>query len=117
MGYRFRSKFQAPSATKMSPREIPLLTWHRKTLGQMFIAGLLPFGAIVLELHNVYATVWSYKVSTLPSILFITFVLLVVITALLSVGLTYIQLAVEDHRWWWRYVIVFVKFQLIELKR
>ncbi|KAJ9558959.1 LOW QUALITY PROTEIN: hypothetical protein OSB04_013573, partial [Centaurea solstitialis] len=104
MGYRFRSKFQAPSATKISPREIPLLAWHRKTLGQMFIAGLLPFSAIVLELHNLYATIWSYKVLTLPGVLFITFVLLVEITSLLSVGLTYIQLTIEDHRWWWRCV-------------
>ncbi|MFS7908061.1 putative nonaspanin (TM9SF) [Helianthus anomalus] len=102
MGYRFRSKFQAPSATKISPREIPSLTWSRKTPGQMLIAGLLPFSAIVLELHSLYATVWSYKILTLPSILFMTFVLLVVLTSLLSVGLTYIQLAVEDHQWWWR---------------
>ncbi|KVI00070.1 Nonaspanin (TM9SF) [Cynara cardunculus var. scolymus] len=106
MGYRFRSKFQAPSATKISPREIPLLAWHRKTLGQMFISGLLPFSAIVLELHNVYATIWSYKILTLPGVLFITLVLLVLITSLLSVGLTYIQLTVEDHRWWWRYMRV-----------
>ncbi|XP_076911675.1 transmembrane 9 superfamily member 5-like [Bidens hawaiensis] len=101
MGYRFRSKFQAPSATKVSPREIPMLSWSRKTPGQMLIAGLLSFSAIVLELHNLFATVWSYKVLTLPSILFLTYVL-VVLTSLLSVGLTYIQLAVEDHQWWWR---------------
>ncbi|KAI3826389.1 hypothetical protein L1987_00437 [Smallanthus sonchifolius] len=102
VGYRFRSKFQAPSATKISPREIPLLTWSRKTPGQMLISGLLTFSAIVLELHNLHATVWSYKILTLPSILFITLVLLVILTSLLSVGLTYIQLAVEDHQWWWR---------------
>ncbi|KAI3511901.1 hypothetical protein L1887_19061 [Cichorium endivia] len=101
-GFRFRSKFQAPSATKISPREIPLLTWYRKTHGQMLISGLLPFSAIVLELHNLYATIWSYKILTLPSILFITFVILVVLVTLLSVGMTYIQLTVEDHQWWWR---------------
>ncbi|KAL7617505.1 transmembrane 9 superfamily member 5 [Lactuca sativa] len=104
MGYRFRSKFQAPSATKISPREIPLLTWYRKTHGQMLISGLLPFSAIVLELHNLYATIWSYKILTLPSILFITFLLLLVLVSLLSVGMTYIQLTVEDHQWWWRSV-------------
>lgn len=105
MGYRFRSKFQAPSATKISPREIPMLTWYRKTPGQMLISGLLPFSAIAIELHNLYATIWSYKILTLPGILFITLVLLIILTSLLSVGLTYIQLTVEDHLWWWRYVI------------
>ncbi|KAL8204778.1 hypothetical protein R6Q57_010401 [Mikania cordata] len=102
IGYRFRSKFQAPSTTKIPLREIPLLGWSRKTPGQMLISGLLPFSAIVLELHNLYATIWSYKIFTLPSILFITLVLLIILTSLLSVVLTYIQLAVEDHQWWWR---------------
>nr|GEV18450.1 reverse transcriptase domain-containing protein [Tanacetum cinerariifolium] len=67
MGFRFRSKFQAPSATKISAREIPMLAWYRKTPGQMLISGLLPFSAVVLELHNLYATIWSYKILTLPA--------------------------------------------------
>ncbi|KAL4560782.1 hypothetical protein LXL04_032936 [Taraxacum kok-saghyz] len=104
IGYRFRSKFVAPSATKVSAREIPSLTWYRKTHGQMLISGLLPFSAIVLELHNLYATIWSYKILTLPIILLVIFVLLVVLVSLLSIGMTYIQLSVEDHEWWWRSV-------------
>ncbi|KAK8641355.1 hypothetical protein V6N13_010766 [Hibiscus sabdariffa] len=42
---------------------------------------------------------------TLPSILFIMFIILILLTAILSVGLTYIQLSVEDHQWWWRSVL------------
>jgi hypothetical protein len=30
------------------------------------------------------------------------FVILVIVTAFITVALTYFQLAVEDHRWWWR---------------
>ncbi|KAA8549864.1 hypothetical protein F0562_001548 [Nyssa sinensis] len=105
IGYRFSSKFQAPSATKRCPREIPALPWYRKTPGQLFLAGLLPFSAIVLELHHLYATVWGYKICTNSSILFFTFIILIILTALLSVGLTYIQLTIEDHEWWWRSVL------------
>lgn len=104
IGYRFRSDFSAPCATKQYPREIPPLAWYRKTPSQMFIGGLLPFSAIVLQLHHLYASIWGYKIYTLPGILFITFAILVVLTAILSVGLTYIQLSAEDHTWWWRYV-------------
>lgn len=104
IGYRFRSEFQAPCATKQYLREIPPLAWYRKTPCQMFIGGLLPFSAILIQLHHLYASIWGYKIYTLPGILFITFVILVVLTAILSVGLTYIQLSVEDHKWWWRYV-------------
>lgn len=105
IGHRLRSKFQAPSATKRFPRGIPLSAWYSKTPGQMFVGGLLPFSAIVLELHNLYASMWGYKIYTLPSILFVTFIILVLLVAMLSVGLVYIQLTVEDHEWWWRYVL------------
>lgn len=104
IGYRFRSEFQAPCATKRFPREIPPLAWYRKTSCQMFIAGLLSLSAIILELHHLYASMWGYKIYTRTGILFITFIIVILLTSMLSVGLTYIQLSVEDHEWWWRYV-------------
>ena len=39
---------------------------------------------------------------TIYRILFIVFLILIVVTAFITVALTYFQLAVEDHRWWWR---------------
>ncbi|KAB2028215.1 hypothetical protein ES319_D05G083900v1 [Gossypium barbadense] len=104
IGYLFRSEFQSPCATKRYPREIPPLPWYRDTPCQMFLGGFLPFSAIVLELQHLYASLWGYRILTLPSILFIMFIILILITAILSVGLTYIQLSVEDHQWWWRSV-------------
>lgn len=105
IGHCFRSEFSAPCATKQYPREIPPLAWYRNAPSQMFIAGLLPFSAIGLQLHHLYASIWGFKIYTLPGILFITFLILVILTAILSIGLTYIQLSVEDHRWWWRSVL------------
>lgn len=104
IGYRCRSEFQAPSAQKKSPREIPSLSWYQKTPGQMFLAGLLPFSAIVLELHHLYTSIWGHKIFTLPGVLFVMFIILILLTVILSVGLTYFQLTAEDHEWWWRYV-------------
>ncbi|XP_027911788.1 transmembrane 9 superfamily member 5 [Vigna unguiculata] len=105
IGYRFRSKFQSPSATKRHPRDIQQHAWYRRTPFLMFVGGLVPFSAIVLQLHQVYASMWGYKIYTLPSILFVTFIPVIVIIALVSIGLTYIQLSVEDHEWWWRSVL------------
>ncbi|KAI3450710.1 hypothetical protein Pfo_007375 [Paulownia fortunei] len=105
VGHRYKSDLQSSPVTKKCPREIPSLAWYRKTPAQMFLGGLLPFSAIILELHNLCATVWGYKIYTIPGILFITFIILVILTAMLSVGLTYFQLAVEDHEWWWRSVL------------
>ena len=39
---------------------------------------------------------------TIYSILAIVFVILVIVTAFITIALTYFQLAVEDHHWWWR---------------
>ncbi|CAJ1979143.1 unnamed protein product [Sphenostylis stenocarpa] len=105
IGYRFRSKFQSPSATKRHPTDIQQLAWYRRTPFLMFIGGLVPFSAIVLQLHQVYASMWGYKIYTLPSNLFATFISVIVIVSLVSIGLTYIQLSVEDHEWWWRSVL------------
>ena len=102
IGYRFRSEFQGPSTTKRHPREIQQPAWYRRTPFQMFIGGLVPFSAIVLQLHQVYASLWGYKIYTLPSILFVTLITVSMIIALVNIGLTYVQLSVEDHEWWWR---------------
>ncbi|KAK6926575.1 Nonaspanin (TM9SF) [Dillenia turbinata] len=105
IGSCFSSEFQVPFAPKRCPREIPKLAWYRKTPGQMLIGGLLPFSAIALELHNLCASIWGYKIYTLPIILLLTFVILIITVGILSVGFTYIQLSVEDHEWWWRSVL------------
>lgn len=44
----------------------------------------------------------SMQVYTIYSILCIVFIILVIVTAFITIALTYFQLAVEDHRWWWR---------------
>jgi hypothetical protein len=66
------------------------------------MAGFLPFSAIYIELHYIFAAIWGHKIYTLFGILFIAFVLLVVVTAFITIALLYFQLAKEDHRWWWR---------------
>lgn len=106
IGYCFRSKLQVPSTTKRHPREIQRFAWYRRTPCQILIGGLVPFSAVVLQLHQIYASMWGYKIYTLPGMLFFSFITVIMITALVSIGLTYIQLSVEDHEWWWRYVVL-----------
>ena len=42
---------------------------------------------------------WGHKVYIIWSILFIVYIILILVTAFITVALTYFQLAVEDHRW------------------
>ncbi|XP_061348061.1 transmembrane 9 superfamily member 2 [Gastrolobium bilobum] len=101
-GKNSRSEFQAPCRTKSHPREIPQLPWYRRTLAQMAMAGFLPFSAIYIELYYIFSSLWGHQIYTIYSILFIVFIMLLIVTAFVTVALTYFQLAAEDHKWWWR---------------
>jgi hypothetical protein len=101
-GKNNKTEFSAPCRTNKYPREVPQLPWWRGTVPQMVTAGFLPFSAIYVELYYIFASVWGHKVYIIWSILFIMFLILIVVTAFITVALTYFQLAVEDHRWWWR---------------
>jgi hypothetical protein len=95
-------EFEAPCRTAKVARQIPGLPWYRSAGAQMFMAGFLPFSAISIELHYIFASVWGHKVYTLYGILFLAFGLLTLVTSFITIALTYFQLAAEDHRWWWR---------------
>lgn len=68
----------------------------------MVVGGFLPFSAISVELYYIFATLWGREQYTLYGILFIVFVILLNVTACISIALTYFQLSSEDYRWWWR---------------
>ncbi|KAM0949146.1 putative nonaspanin (TM9SF) [Dioscorea sansibarensis] len=94
--------FEAPCKTTKCPREIPSLPWYKGIIPKMFIAGVLPFSMILIQLRYIFASLWGYRLYTMYGILFIVFLLLLLVTAFVTVALTYLQLASEDHQWWWR---------------
>lgn len=102
MGRNTVADFDAPCRTNKVPRQIPEAPWYRQGAIMMFMAGFLPFTAIYIELHYIFASVWGHKIYTLFGILFLAFVLLIIVTSFITIALTYFQLALEDHRWWWR---------------
>lgn len=94
--------FNAPTRTTKVAREIPTeIPWYRGRVFQVLIAGFLPFSAIYIELHYIFASMWGHQIYTLFGILFLAFILLVTVTSFITVALLYFQLAREDHRWWW----------------
>ncbi|KAG4139211.1 hypothetical protein ERO13_D07G177200v2 [Gossypium hirsutum] len=101
-GKNTKAEFQAPCRTTIYPRVIPPLPWYQQTLPQMAMAGFLPFSAICIELYYIFASVWGHRIYTIDSILFIVFILLLIVSAFVTVAMTYFQLAAEDHEWWWR---------------
>eukprot|EP00467_Chlorarachnion_reptans_P000344 CAMPEP_0114522410 /NCGR_PEP_ID=MMETSP0109-20121206/20724_1 /TAXON_ID=29199 /ORGANISM="Chlorarachnion reptans, Strain CCCM449" /LENGTH=590 /DNA_ID=CAMNT_0001703619 /DNA_START=67 /DNA_END=1839 /DNA_ORIENTATION=- len=96
------NEFKPPCLPNVKPRELPVIPWYRSALFQMLMAGFLPFSAIYIELHYIFASVWGHRVYTLFGILTLAFIILLIVTAFVTVALTYFQIAMEDYRWWWR---------------
>jgi len=100
-GRRSAGDFSAPCRTKNFTREIPPIPFYRSLPCQMVMAGFLPFSAIYIELFYLYSSVWGHSTYQLFGILFLVAIILLIVTACITVALTYFQLSMEDHRWWW----------------
>jgi len=83
------------------PREIPKLAWYRSSYLQIILSGILPFTAIYIELHFLFMAIFGHQVYTLFGILSLAFIMLLIVTCAVTIGLTYFQLQSEDWRWWW----------------
>lgn len=102
-----KTPFVAPVRTKNFQREIPAATrFYTRLPVQILIGGLLPFGAIYLELHYLFDAVWGHAMYQLWGILAIVFCLLILVTALTSVALIFFQLSAENWKWWWNAFII-----------
>eukprot|EP00041_Stephanoeca_diplocostata_P036100 m.1300398 g.1300398 ORF g.1300398 m.1300398 type:complete len:595 (+) comp24803_c0_seq2:267-2051(+) len=101
LGKNANTTFDAPCRTKPIVREIPPIPCYRSLFAHMLIGGFLPFSSISVELYYIFATVWGREHYTLYGILLMVYLVLLAVTACISIALTYFQLSSEDHRWWW----------------
>ena len=102
LGRNMTTEYKPPCRTNKAVREVPPASaWFQHPAVQMFMAGFLPFSAIYIELHYIFAAIWGHKIYTLFGILFLAFTMLLIVSAFVTIALAYFQLAREDHRWWW----------------
>ncbi|TMW68644.1 hypothetical protein Poli38472_006112 [Pythium oligandrum] len=94
--------FDAPCRTNKVAREIPSVPVYRSPFILIFAAGCLPFSAVYIELHHIFAAIWGHSIYKLFGILLLSVIMLIFVTAFTTISLTYIQLSSEDHQWWWR---------------
>eukprot|EP00998_Keelungia_sp_KM082_P004197 NODE_1529_length_1304_cov_74.958369_g1516_i0.p1 GENE.NODE_1529_length_1304_cov_74.958369_g1516_i0~~NODE_1529_length_1304_cov_74.958369_g1516_i0.p1 ORF type:complete len:398 (+),score=114.57 NODE_1529_length_1304_cov_74.958369_g1516_i0:38-1195(+) len=101
VGKNFAGKLEVPTTTRGAPREIPPSPWYRGQYVHIAVAGFLPFSAIYVELYYVFISLWGHQLFTPYGILYLIFVILLLVTACITVSLTYLQLSNENHKWWW----------------
>lgn len=84
------------------PRHVPIQRWYLRTPFVVPLAGILPFGAVFIELVFILSSLWQGRVYYVFGFLALVFVIAVITCAEISVVIVYFQLCYEDHHWWWR---------------
>jgi len=91
-----------PVRVNQIPRQIPEQVWYMKPIFSILMGGILPFGAIFIELFFILSSIWLHQFYYLFGFLFIVFVILVLTCAEITIVMCYFQLCSEDYHWWWR---------------
>lgn len=91
-----------PVRTNQIPRLVPPQPWYMHPILTTLFGGILPFGAVSVELFFVMSAVWLHQIYFIFGFLFLVVLILVATCAEITVLLCYFQLCNEDYRWWWR---------------
>ncbi|KAK6116903.1 hypothetical protein DH2020_049360 [Rehmannia glutinosa] len=91
-----------PVKTNKIPRQIPEQTWYMNPIFSILIGGILPFGAVFIELFFILTSIWLNQFYYIFGFLFIVFIILLVTCSEITIVLCYFQLCSEDYLWWWR---------------
>jgi transmembrane 9 superfamily protein 2/4 len=101
VGFR-QPPIAAPVRTNQIPRQIPPSTTYMKPIPSMLLVGILPFGAIFVELYFIMSSIWSNKVYYMFGFLFLCYGLMIITCAAVTVLMVYFLLCSENYHWHWR---------------
>nr|XP_043623473.1 transmembrane 9 superfamily member 7-like [Erigeron canadensis] len=101
LGFK-KPALEDPVKTNKIPRQVPEQAWYMTPVFSILIGGILPFGAVFIELFFILTSIWLNQFYYIFGFLFIVFVILIITCAEITVVLCYFQLCSEDYHWWWR---------------
>ncbi|PSC68332.1 Transmembrane 9 superfamily member 4 [Micractinium conductrix] len=100
-GYK-KAAPEDPVRTNKIPRQVPEQPWYMHPAFSILIGGILPFGAVFIELFFILTSMWMHQFYYLFGFLGLVFIILIITCAEITIVLAYFQLCSEDYHWWWR---------------
>lgn len=108
LGYERSATWEHPTRTASIARQIPTQPWYLQPVPSALLAGIIPFAVIFIELLYVFQSVWQDKSGFYYTFGFLAVVsvILLVTVAEVTIVTMYMQLCMENHRWWWQSFLV-----------
>lgn len=94
-----------PVVTSNIPRQIPSQPWYLELTLTALVGGILPFGACFVEMFFIMSSVWMDQYYYVFGFLLLSFIVLAITCAEVTIVQCYFQLCSEDYRWWWRSLV------------
>lgn len=98
MGSR-KGPLKIPVRVNQIPRQIPPTIWYMQFWPSALMAGILPFGAGFIECYFLLSSLFGSKVYYAAGFLFLTFGVVALTTATVTILMCYFHLCQEEYRW------------------
>jgi transmembrane 9 superfamily protein 2/4 len=93
---------EPPVRVSKTARPIPEQDIYWSTPVAIIIGGMLPFGAVFVELFFIFSSIWLDQYYYVFGFLLLTWIIMLATCAEVSIVFCYFQLCNEDYHWWWR---------------
>lgn len=101
IGRNWAGSADLPCRVKRIPSPIPIVPIYLHPVVIAIFSGVLPFGSIFIELYFVMTSFWSYKIYYVYEFMLLSFIILIIVTACVSIVATYFLLNSENYHWQW----------------
>ncbi len=101
LGRHWSGQSEFPCRVNTLPRPIPERQWYNTPTTIISLTGILPFGAIFIEMFFVMSSMWNFKLYYVYGFLLLVFFILIIVSACVTIVAVYFLLNSEDWRWHW----------------
>jgi transmembrane 9 superfamily protein 2/4 len=97
-----KDAISVPVRTNQIPRQIPHQPTYLRPIPSALLAGILPFGAIAVELYFILNSIWFHRIYYMFGFLFLCVGLAILTSTTVTIIMVYFMLCSENYKWPWQ---------------